>query len=241
MPFRNFTLKEFAKTLGLNLRRVEKMAQRNELPAERIGGQWRFNKVKVIDWYNHNIHTIDDDHLKGLEEAMGKVVVDSNADEELKHMVVTELMTVSSIELNFGAKTKASVIREMVKLVDRTGLLYDSEGLRDALLEREEMCSTAIANGVAIPHPRRPLEYATAEPIVCFARVDRGIPFGATDGKMTQLFFLIACLDDSHHLHVLSRLARLLTPETIKFLKEVECPDEALEYLIKCEKHISEI
>lgn len=239
MPFKNFTLKEFAQTLGLDLRRVEKMAQRDELPAERIGGEWRFNKVKVVDWYNHNIHTIDDDHLQGLEEAMGRVVIDNNPDDELKHQVVTELMSLSGIELDFPAKTKASVIRELVKLVDNTGLLYDPEGLRDALLQREEMCSTAMPGGVAIPHPRRPLEYATAEPVVCMARVDRGIPYGAGDGKMTTLFFLIACHDDTHHLHVLSRLARLLTPETIAFLNEVECPDEALEYLITCERNLA--
>ena len=69
-------------------------------------------------------------------------------------------------------------------------------------------------HGVAIPHPRRPLQYDIAEPILVVARSTQGIVFGGSDGRLTNLFFLIASQDDSHHLHVLARLCRMLQDET---------------------------
>ena len=67
-----------------------------------------------------------------------------------------------------------------------------------------------MEGGIAIPHPRRPLPYAIAEPILVVALNPQGIGFSAPDGRLTDLFFMTASQDDHHHLHILARLCRML-------------------------------
>jgi PTS system nitrogen regulatory IIA component len=72
------------------------------------------------------------------------------------------------------------------------------------------MQSTALTRDVALPHPRHHAPYDIAESFIVVGRVSRGLPFGAADGSLTRLFFLICCKDDRTHLHVLARLGRML-------------------------------
>jgi PTS system nitrogen regulatory IIA component len=239
MPYRNFTLKQIAHYLGLNILDAEKLAQKGELPGERICGNWRFNKIRTVEWLQQTMHTLNEDRLREIEEAMGRGVIDDNSSSASGHMVVTELIGLSGISLKLPAKTRKSVLIELVNLANRTGLLYDGNGLVRALEEREDMFSTAIPGEMAIPHPRRPLPYATAEPLICVGRVGAGIGFGAPDGKLSRLFFLICCHEDSHHLHVLARLMRMLDVATVRQLMIVSEPAELLETMIMREEVVS--
>jgi mannitol/fructose-specific phosphotransferase system IIA component (Ntr-type) len=142
------------------------------------------------------------------------------------------------IDIALAAKTKASVLRELVSLAERTGLVYDARGLLEALEARESLCSTALPNGVAIPHPRQPMPYVSAEPLVCIGRVPAGIGFGSTYGDLSYLFFLVCCHEDRHHLRVLARLMRVLDGDTIGKLRETESAEELLQVLIVKEKEV---
>ena len=151
-------------------------------------------------------------------------------------MFLTDLVGLEGVDHALRANTKASVLRELVALAERTGLLYDPQGLLKALEAREEMCSTGLQYGVAIPHPRQPMPYVSAEPLVCVARTTRGIGFGSPYGGLSQLFFLICCHEDRHHLRVLARLMRVLTSDVIDVLMTAESREQMLEALIEKEK-----
>jgi nitrogen PTS system EIIA component len=237
MPYRNFTLKQIAHYLGLNVQEAERLAQKGELPGERVCGNWRFNKIRIVEWLQQTMHTLDENRLKEIEGAM-KIETDDPA-AEASRMAVTELIGLQGICLDLPARTRRSVLIELVKVADRTGMVYDKDALIDALEQREEMCSTAITNGVAIPHPRRPLPYATSEAIISVGRVNGGIGFGAPDGKLTRLFFLICSHDDSHHLHVLARLMRILDAATVQNLMSLQEPEAFLDAMIAREMVIS--
>jgi PTS system nitrogen regulatory IIA component len=88
--------------------------------------------------------------------------------------------------------------------------VYDAEAVLHAIRAREDLASTALPAGVAIPHPRRPLPTALGESVLAFGRTTGGIPFGAPLGGLTDIFFLVCCRDDRTHLRVLARLTRLL-------------------------------
>src|SRR6185503_7297462 len=89
--------------------------------------------------------------------------------------------------------------------------IYDTDALLQAIKSREELGSTALAGGVAIPHPHRPLSpKAQGDSVVAFARTGSGIPFGAPDGDLTDLFFLVSCRGADTHLRVLARLSRMM-------------------------------
>jgi len=116
------------------------------------------------------MHTFDSKRLINLERAMGAGASDA---------LVTELIGLEGIDPHLAANTKASVLRELVALAERTGLLYDPKGLLDAIEEREALCSTALKYGLAIPHPRQPMPYVSAEPLLCIARLPKGVWFGS--------------------------------------------------------------
>jgi PTS system nitrogen regulatory IIA component len=234
MPYTNMSLEDFARHVGMRIDEVRRLAERGKLPGHKVGGQWRFNRAQVTEWLQQEIPTYDHDRLLELERAMG---VDASLPGD-DRMIVTELIALEGIETVLPANTKASVLRELVVLAGRTGLLYDGEGLLEAIQQREEMCSTALPAGVAIPHPRQPMPYASAEPLICAARSTRGIPFGSPYGGLTSLFFLICCHDDRHHLRVLARLVRILDTDLIARLRETEAPDVFLQRLIDKEEQV---
>ena len=222
---------DFARFVGLDARDLQREAERGLLPGRKIGGQWRFNQIQVHQWLNQHMLTSDPKRLAAFEAAR-----DRQAD--TSQLMVTNLMGVESIELTFSARTKASVLRELVRLAERTAMVYDAPGLIEALEKREEQGSTAMPNGLAIPHPELPMPYATAEPLICVARSLSGIPFGAPNGSLTWLFVLICKHDRDKHLHVLARLMRMFTPELIQGLLNMDKPSDALKLLITREKAV---
>ena len=232
MPYRTMSLEEFARLVGLDPRQVQREAAHGQLPGRKVGGKWRFNRVQVHEWLERHLLTLDDDRLHALDRGIGRST-------EAGGSLVTDLVGVESIDLDLRASTKTSVLRELVALAQRTGMLHDGPALFQALRQREALGSTALPHGLAIPHPQKPMPYTTAEPLVCLARVPNPIGFGAPDGALTELFFLI-CSHESHaHLHVLARLMRMLNDDLIDALRAVDDPAEALQLLIAREEQVA--
>lgn len=234
MPYRNMDLQQFAKHIGMDLRDVVKLAERGKLPGEKIAGQWRFNRGRVTEWLQQVMPTLSEDRLVDIERAMGDDVSDAD-----RSSLLTGMVSRQGVDMCVRAGTRTSILHKMVDLAERTELLYDKDGLLEAIVEREGMCSTAMPNSVAIPHPRQPMPYVSAEPLVCLARVPQGIPFGSPNGVLTVLFFLVCSHDDRRHLQTLARLVRILDRDTIEALCGTEDADDALGILIRREKEIA--
>lgn len=235
MPYQSFSLEEFAQYIGMDLRDVRKLAERGKLPGKKIGGHWRFNRARVTEWLQQEMPSLSEERLIEIERALG-----SRESGSKQFDLVTSMMTVEGIDLMMRAGSAGSVMRGLVDLAEQTGLLYDKTGLLDAVTEREAMCSTAMPNGVALPHPRQPMPYASGEPIICLGRTPQGVPFGSPTGILTHLFFLICSHEYDQHLHVLARLVRILDEETVTGLRETEEAEEALALLIRREKIVAE-
>lgn len=234
MPYRTMSLEEFARHINMDAREVRRLAERDKLPGQKIGGEWRFNRARVTEWLQAEMPSLDENRLLEIEKGMGGA--ETTNDEGL---VVTDLIGLDGVDPSLPARTRASVLRELVRLAERTGVLYDAEGLHQAITERESISSTALPNGIAIPHPRQPMPYVSSEPFICLARVPGGIAFGAPGGALTHVFFLICCHDDRYHLRVLARLMRVLDEETVDVLRSLETREEFLEKLIVRERLIA--
>jgi PTS system nitrogen regulatory IIA component len=194
-----------------------------------ISGQWRFNRAQMLDWLQRELHTLEREQIHDLERAMS---------DGRSEAIVGELLPVEAIDMNLPARSRASVLRELVTLAQRTGLVYDPEGILEAVREREELGATALPGGVAIPHPRRPLPYSTAEPLLCLARVPAGIAFGAPDGRMTDLFVLVISHEERQHLCELARLALMFTTDLLEKLRTVEDAQTALKLMLQREAEV---
>jgi PTS system nitrogen regulatory IIA component len=226
MPYRNMTLDELARHIGMDARIVRRLADKGKLPGQWVGGEWRFNRAQLLDWLQREMHSLDEVHVRNLERAMR----DQDTDR-----VIGAYLPLEGIEMNLAAKSRASVLRELVRLAQRTGLVYDAAGVIESLEEREALAPTALPRGIAFPHPRRPLPYAAAEPLICLARIPGGIPFGAPDGRLTDLFVLVCATDERQHLGILARLAMMFSTDLPDRLRQAGTAAEALELMLRTE------
>jgi PTS system nitrogen regulatory IIA component len=222
---------QLAHYLQRDAREVRKMASRGYLPGHKVAGEWRFARAEIDHWIETQMHAYTEQELAALENR-GR----AEADQEV---LVSALLAPESVAVPLPASTKASVLRELVKLAEQSGQVYDSDAILQAIRTREELCTTALESGVAIPHPRRALPAALGEPVIAFGRTASGIPFGAPHGGLTDLFFLVCCRDDRTHLQVLARLSRLLLrPGFTDELRAAETAGEAWELIDAAERDL---
>jgi PTS system nitrogen regulatory IIA component len=141
--------------------------------------------------------------------------------------------------MSLAARTRSSVIKSMVEVAARTGQLWDPAEMAEAVEAREKLHPTALDNGVALLHPRRPLPQVLGQPLLALGRTASGIPFGGASGQLTDLFFLICSVDDSQHLRTLARLSRLLAaPGFVEMLRTAGSSAEVLSSARKSEQEI---
>lgn len=210
---------QLAIYLQRDLREVTKMASRGHIPGHKVSGQWRFARAEINHWIETQLHTYTEQELETLESHGGEAEIEP---------LLTSLLSEACIAVPLPAGTRASVLKELVVLAEQSWQVYDPEAILDAIRAREEVASTALADGVAIPHPHRPLPGALGESIVAFGRTSKGIPFGAPDRGLTDLFFLVCCQNDRTHLRVLARLSRLIRrPGFLDALRSAETPGDA--------------
>lgn len=150
-------------------------------------------------------------------------------------MKISDLLVKERINLDLQSKDKASVIREIAKMHDATGILNDYEGYVGALNAREEQSSTALEDGIAIPHAKT--EYVK-EPALAMGRSTEGIDYDSMDGEKSTLFFMIAAPAGANNAHIetLARLTQLLLDDEFKTaLDNAQTPDEVLDIINKKE------
>jgi len=232
MPREQMNEQQVAAYLNLDLREVVKLASRGQIPCRKVAGKFLFFKAQVEHWVEERIHTLGRKDLAGIERGVA-----AHHGLETSAELVGPLIPAGGVAAPLDARTRDATIRALVDLADRAGLVYAREHLHAEILRREELCSTAIMPGVALPHPRHPLPYDIAASFVVVGLTSSGIPYGAEDGSLTRLFFLVCCKDERTHLHVLARLAQMLHPagaidallgaEDADALRRVVCRQEA--------------
>ncbi len=161
----------------------------------------------------------DDEELLSVEGALDRHGRHAEADE----ISIAGMLHLESIAVPLLAKIRASVITSMTELAAATHLLWDAGAMADAVRAREAMHSTAIDNGIALLHPRRPLSNILAEAVLALGITPSGIPF-SNDGRLTDVFFLICSTSEHEHLRILARLSRLIND--IYFLAELRAADD---------------
>ncbi|NMF06785.1 PTS fructose transporter subunit IIABC [Clostridium beijerinckii] len=139
-------------------------------------------------------------------------------------MRIVDLLHKQGINLNFNPNTKEQCINELVDLMDKTGNLNNKEEYKKAILAREELSTTGIGDGIAIPHGKTSaVKKASLAAAIC----KKGVDYDSLDGQPAHLFFMIAVPDnnDNLHLEVLARLSTILMDESFR-TSLVNCSDK---------------
>lgn len=139
-------------------------------------------------------------------------------------MKFSDFVSVTAIKADLGAFEKPGVIRELVESLAAAGAVKaaEVEGIVAAIMKREELGSTGIGRGVAVPHTK----HASVEKLVGTVGVSsEGIDFNSLDGDKVQLFFLLISPPDrpGDHLRALENISRQLRDDTFcRFLKQAK-------------------
>jgi PTS system nitrogen regulatory IIA component len=197
------SVEELAQFLGRDRREIEKLVQRGRIPGRRTQGEWLFHPIEVTHWLEHEMREFSGDELHGLERAHQKSEADI-------HCPVRSLLDLETVQVPLEGRTKRSVLECLIEVAGRTWQIWSPADILEAVQQREEVMPTGFESGVAIPHPRNPLPDAYGQSLIAFGRTMSGIPFGAPKRQLTDLFFLVLCRDSRTHLHVLSRLGRMI-------------------------------
>lgn len=129
-------------------------------------------------------------------------------------MRITDLLRKESIELNASVNSKSEAIDKLVDLQVKGGNISDAVAYKNGIFAREKMSTTAIGDGIAIPHAK---SEAVKRPGLAAMTVPDGVDYEAMDGKPSNLMFMIAAPNDGDvHLEVLSRLMTMLMDEDFR-------------------------
>lgn len=222
-------LEQLALYLQRDAREVGKLADRGRLPGRKVGGAWRFSLQEVKRWLEQQLSGFDDAQLSRLEQHH------STPNEPL----IGSLLHEACMAVPLRATTRGSALRELVAVAEQSWQVYDPQAVLEAIQAREEMSPTALEFGIAVPHMHRPIPGVLGESLIAFGRTSSGLPFGAADGSLTDLFFLVLCQDEGLHLKVLTRLTRLfLRPGFLDDLRDAPTGHTARQVILEAEEQL---
>ena len=202
MPHRILTIDEVADYLHQSRADIERLVKFDGMPHSQRGDHVVFLRSEVDAWASQRILGLPQKRLADYHQQSTrgtKAVL--HQDTLMPGMLRPEFIAPA-----MASKTKKSLLRDMVALADRTGLVMDARELLTSVEEREELCSTALPGGLALLHARFHHPYRFDRSFMVVGRTIQDIHFGAPDGRPSRLFFLICCQEDRLHLHTLARL-----------------------------------
>ena len=149
-------------------------------------------------------------------------------------MIVSDLLAEDRIIPDLVAVAKGDVLGELASLMEASLPDVPPGSILEVIREREEMNSTAIGSGVALPHGRLP---GLQSVMAGFARSKDGVDFGSTDGGLTHLFFVLLAPIDSAgmHLKALAGVSRLLKADSFRAAL-IDAPADEILFLIRAEE-----
>jgi mannitol/fructose-specific phosphotransferase system IIA component (Ntr-type) len=148
-------------------------------------------------------------------------------------MKFSDFVAAKSIQASLGSATKEMVIAELVDALVNAGSIQasDRDDIIKAIMKREELGSTGIGRGIAVPHTK----HAGVDRLVGTVGVSQeGIDFESLDGQKAQLFFLLVSPPDrpGDHLRALENISRQLRDDTFcRFLKQSKTANDILQLL----------
>ena len=211
------TVKEAAKELNVAEKTVYRWIQSGGLPAYRVAGEYRINRAMLYDWAGSRKGR-DGEVPAAAATAVGTAsapAAGASATNTLPSL--SAALEAGGIHKGIPGTTKADVLKAAVAALTLPAQL-NPDFLFQALLMREQLQSTGIGDGVAIPHVRNPAVLGLTTPQVALFFLENPIGFDALDGKPVQALFMPLAPNVRVHLHLLGKIAFSLRQPAIKEL-----------------------
>ncbi len=207
----NITVRDAAAALNVSEKTIYRWIHKEVVPAYRVNEQYRLNRAELLEWATRRNMAVSPDIFREPE----------STDVPMPSLV--EALQTGGILYRIEGDTKDTVLRSIIAhiwLPDEV----DREFLFQVLLAREELGSTGIGDGIAIPHVRNPVVLHITRPFVSLCFLEKPIDFGALDGKPVCALFTIMSPTVRAHLHMLSRVSFALRDEKLRAAIEHQAP-----------------
>ena len=232
-------IKDVAELLNVSETTIRRWLGEGKIPAYRLNHQYRFSRTEIESWVLRQ-------RLAGNKEALDAVSPSKIETPQRKVSGGTHQFSLFRAVHKGGVldplkgATKEEAIRNAMKAFAQE-LSLDADVMTDLLLDREQLQSTGVGNGIAIPHTRDYL-LNTHTDIVVVAFPEKPLDYNALDGKPVHtLFFLFAC-DDRRHLNLLAKVAHFCNlPTTPKFLEGRPSKEALLEAIKTWESSVEKV
>ncbi len=142
---------------------------------------------------------------------------------------ISELLQHGAVQVQLPGESKEEVLRAMLNMLENHPNVKDFAGVREAVFQREEMMSTGVGKGLAIPHAKTG---AVDGMVAAFATTANPIEYGSIDDVPVNMLFLMISTDraKTQHIKLLSRVSRLMNEDSFRRrLMEAQLSEDVLQ------------
>ena len=189
-------VRDVARILQVPESKVYHWISEDHLPAQQVGGKYRFDRAELLEWATLRRMNLSAEALGG-----------GNGNQALLSLV--DALELGGVVHQLAAVDKRTALEAVVaKMALPTG--FDQSSLVELFLAREQLGSTAIGEGIAIPHPRHPVILPVARPSLTICFLAQPIDFAAGDANQVHTLFVLVSPTIRIHLQMLARISRVL-------------------------------
>ncbi len=211
-------IKDVAELLDVSETTVRRWLKDGKIPSYQLNHQYRFSRCEIEDWMMKCKINPVENGFSPFEERQNYPISEESKDFFEDNLIENRIgtqqfslyraMHKGGLLVDLPAKNKGELIRLVMQKV-APGLGLDPDVMTELLLDREELMSTALNSGIAVPHPRDTVLRGVGSDVVITVFSESPIDYGALDGKPVTVFFFLFSSSDKTHLHLLSKLASL--------------------------------
>ncbi|MDT8440266.1 MAG: PTS sugar transporter subunit IIA [Desulfuromonadales bacterium] len=211
----NLSVKDAALLLSVSEKTIYRWLKQKLLPNIRMQGSYRFNRAELLEWATSRRLGVSAEALQEPESAAQPLPTLSAA------------LEAGGIFYRIAGNSRDEALAEAVdhlRLPDEV----DRDYLCKVLIAREQLASTGIGGGMALPHPRSPGLLSIVRPTVTLCFLEQAIDYHALDGQLVDLLLIILSPNLRTHLHLLSRLGFVLQDPVLRSVLQTQGSRETI-------------
>lgn len=214
----DLTVRDAAAIFDVTEGRIYRWIVENDLPGREIDGKHYFNRAELLEWATVR-------RIRFCPELFRNPLVLSDG--------LADAVRVGGILRNVAGSTRS---RALCDVVDRMSLPdgFDRAVLHELFVARESLGSTAVGDGIAIPHPRYPVVLPGGRSTVALAFLGEPMDFGASDRRLVHTLFVSINPTVRAHLRMLARIACVVRDKRVRSALEKRQADSELLKAIRC-------
>ena len=208
-------VRDVAKLFKVSEQTIYRWLKEKDIPAYKVYDQYHFNRAEILEWATAN------------KMGVSHEIFNEPLDSAIAEPKLTDALMKGGIHYRVAGSDKESVLRSAVHTMQLPEKV-DKEFLLKVILAREELGSTAVGDGIALPHARNPLVFNIPFTVVSLCFLETAIDFGAMDGKPVYCLFTLITPTVRIHLQMLSQLAFILRDPKVQNLLQTQGPQEEI-------------